>query len=171
MGLFSPSAFRVAINSFKKRLARLFHLTATCHFPTPTTVARAIAAPLSAILSLRMESVSSTHHSNSPAACPPRSFQNFSRPDVRRVVMVGSGGLSIGQAGEFDYSGSQAMKALREEGIDAVPINPNIATWQTSHHLVSEVYFLPISVDYCCICPRKERPDGILLTFGGQTSA
>jgi carbamoyl-phosphate synthase large subunit len=70
------------------------------------------------------------------------------RPDVQKVVVVGSGGLSIGQAGEFDYSGSQAMKALREEGVDAVLINPNIATWQTSHQLASEVYFLPITVDY-----------------------
>jgi len=84
--------------------------------------------------------------------------------------MVGSGGLSIGQAGEFDYSGSQAMKALREEGIDAVLINPNIATWQTSHQLASEVYFLPISVDYVAYVLEKERPDGILLTFGGQSA-
>jgi carbamoyl-phosphate synthase large subunit len=92
------------------------------------------------------------------------------RPNVRKVVMVGSGGLSIGQAGEFDYSGSQAMKALREEGIDAVLINPNIATWQTSHQLASEVYFLPISVDYVAYVLEKERPDGILLTFGGQSA-
>jgi carbamoyl-phosphate synthase large subunit len=61
---------------------------------------------------------------------------------------VGSGGLSIGQAGEFDYSGSQAMKALREEGVEAVLVNPNIATWQTSHQLASEVYFLPVTPDY-----------------------
>ncbi|KZV74009.1 carbamoyl-phosphate synthase [Peniophora sp. CONT] len=92
------------------------------------------------------------------------------RPDVRKVVMVGSGGLSIGQAGEFDYSGSQAMKALREEGIDAVLVNPNIATWQTSHQLASQVYFLPISVDYVAYVLEKERPDGILLTFGGQSA-
>lgn len=92
------------------------------------------------------------------------------RPDVQKVVVVGSGGLSIGQAGEFDYSGSQAMKALREEGIDAVLINPNIATWQTSHQLASEVYFLPITVDYVAYVLEKERPDGILLTFGGQSA-
>lgn len=92
------------------------------------------------------------------------------RPDVQKVVVVGSGGLSIGQAGEFDYSGSQAMKALREEGVDAVLINPNIATWQTSHQLASEVYFLPITVDYVAYVLEKERPDGVLLTFGGQSA-
>lgn len=92
------------------------------------------------------------------------------RPDVRKVVIVGSGGLSIGQAGEFDYSGSQALKALREEGVDAVLINPNIATWQTSHQLASEVYFLPITADYVAYVLEKERPDGVLLTFGGQSA-
>lgn len=92
------------------------------------------------------------------------------RPDVKKVVVVGSGGLSIGQAGEFDYSGSQALKALHEEGVDAVLINPNIATWQTSHQLASEVYFLPVTVDYVAYVLEKERPDGILLTFGGQSA-
>lgn len=92
------------------------------------------------------------------------------RPDVKKVVVIGSGGLSIGQAGEFDYSGSQAMKALREEGIEAVLVNPNIATWQTSHQLASEVYFLPITADYIAYVLEKERPDGILLTFGGQSA-
>ncbi|KAF7321587.1 Carbamoyl-phosphate synthase [Mycena kentingensis (nom. inval.)] len=92
------------------------------------------------------------------------------RPDVQKVVMVGSGGLSIGQAGEFDYSGSQALKALSEEGVNAVLINPNIATWQTSHQLASEVYFLPITADYVAYVLEKERPDGILLTFGGQSA-
>ncbi|KAI0343726.1 carbamoyl-phosphate synthase [Trametopsis cervina] len=92
------------------------------------------------------------------------------RPNVRKVLIVGSGGLSIGQAGEFDYSGSQALKALREEGVDAVLINPNIATWQTSHELASEVYFLPITADYVAYVLEKERPDGILLTFGGQSA-
>ncbi|KAH8103741.1 hypothetical protein DFH11DRAFT_1767860 [Phellopilus nigrolimitatus] len=92
------------------------------------------------------------------------------RPDVRKVVIVGSGGLSIGQAGEFDYSGSQVLKALREEGVDAVLINPNIATWQTSHQLASEVYFLPITADYVAYALEKERPDGILLTFGRQSA-
>ncbi|KAF8320500.1 carbamoyl-phosphate synthase [Clavulina sp. PMI_390] len=92
------------------------------------------------------------------------------RPKVSKVLVVGSGGLSIGQAGEFDYSGSQAMKALREEGVEAILINPNIATWQTSHELASEVYFLPITADYVAYVLEKERPDGILLTFGGQSA-
>ncbi|KAH8828219.1 carbamoyl-phosphate synthase [Flagelloscypha sp. PMI_526] len=92
------------------------------------------------------------------------------RPDVKRVVVVGSGGLSIGQAGEFDYSGSQALKALSEQGVEAVLINPNIATWQTSHQLAAEVYFLPVTPDYVAYVLEKERPDGILLTFGGQSA-
>jgi len=99
-----------------------------------------------------------------------RVLPKLKRPDVRKVVIVGSGGLSIGQAGEFDYSGSQALKALREEGVDAVLINPNIATWQTSHQLASEVYFLPVTVDYVAYVLEKERPDGVLLTFGGQSA-
>lgn len=99
-----------------------------------------------------------------------RVLPKLRRPDVRKVVIVGSGGLSIGQAGEFDYSGSQALKALKEEGVDAVLINPNIATWQTSHQLASEVYFLPVTVDYVAYVLEKERPDGVLLTFGGQSA-
>ena len=92
------------------------------------------------------------------------------RVDAKKVVLVGSGGLSIGQAGEFDYSGSQAIKALRESGIETVLINPNIATIQTSHELASEVYFLPITPDYVAYVLEKERPDGVLLTFGGQSA-
>ncbi|KIY68089.1 carbamoyl-phosphate synthase [Cylindrobasidium torrendii FP15055 ss-10] len=92
------------------------------------------------------------------------------KPDVKKVVVVGSGGLSIGQAGEFDYSGSQALKALSEEGVQAVLINPNIATWQTSHQLAHEVYFIPVTADYVAYVLEKERPDGILLTFGGQSA-
>lgn len=99
-----------------------------------------------------------------------RVLPKIARPDVHKVVIVGSGGLSIGQAGEFDYSGSQALKALREEGVNAVLINPNIATWQTSHQLASEVYFLPITPDYVAYVLEKERPDGVLLTFGGQSA-
>ncbi|KAH9006135.1 carbamoyl-phosphate synthase [Lactarius hatsudake] len=168
MGLFAP--FRVAVNSLKKRPARFFHLSATCRFPAPTTVARAIAAPsVGDFVPQDGERVL-----NSPSELARRLsakvLPKLPRADVRKVVMVGSGGLSIGQAGEFDYSGSQAMKALREEGIDAVLINPNIATWQTSHQLASEVYFLPISVDYVAYVLEKERPDGILLTFGGQSA-
>ena len=86
------------------------------------------------------------------------------------MLLVGSGGLSIGQAGEFDYSGSQAIKALRESGIETILINPNIATIQTSHHLASQIYFLPISPEYVAYVLEKERPDGVLLTFGGQSA-
>lgn len=86
-----------------------------------------------------------------------------------KVLIIGSGGLSIGQAGEFDYSGSQAIKALREESIQTVLINPNIATVQTSKGLADKVYFLPLLPSYVEQVIRSERPDGVLLTFGGQT--
>ncbi|TRY86955.1 hypothetical protein DNTS_000646 [Danionella cerebrum] len=89
----------------------------------------------------------------------------FVRP--RKVLVLGSGGLSIGQAGEFDYSGSQAIKALKEENIQTILINPNIATVQTSKGLADKVYFLPITPEYVT---QNERPDGVLLTFGGQTA-
>ena len=88
----------------------------------------------------------------------------------RKVLLLGSGGLSIGQAGEFDYSGSQAIKALKEEGIETVLINPNIATVQTSPGLADKVYFLPITPDFVTQVIKCERPDGVLLTFGGQTA-
>ncbi|XP_075770611.1 multifunctional protein CAD isoform X2 [Pelodiscus sinensis] len=88
----------------------------------------------------------------------------------RKVLILGSGGLSIGQAGEFDYSGSQAIKALKEENIQTVLINPNIATVQTSKGLADKVYFLPITPEYVTQVIKNERPDGILLTFGGQTA-
>uniref|UniRef100_T1JFX5 Uncharacterized protein n=1 Tax=Strigamia maritima TaxID=126957 RepID=T1JFX5_STRMM len=88
----------------------------------------------------------------------------------KKVLILGSGGLSIGQAGEFDYSGSQAIKALREEKIQTVLINPNIATVQTSKGLADTVYFLPITEHYVEEVIKSERPDGILLTFGGQTA-
>lgn len=92
------------------------------------------------------------------------------RTVVRKVVLLGSGGLSIGQAGEFDYSGSQAIKALKEEGIETVLINPNIATVQTSTDLADTVYFLPVTPDFVTDVLEKERPDGILISFGGQTA-
>ncbi|CAG5127998.1 unnamed protein product, partial [Candidula unifasciata] len=88
----------------------------------------------------------------------------------KKVLILGSGGLSIGQAGEFDYSGSQAIKALKEENIHTVLINPNIATVQTSRGLADKVYFLPITPDYVTQVIKCERPDGVLLTFGGQTA-
>ncbi|MBN1155523.1 carbamoyl-phosphate synthase (glutamine-hydrolyzing) large subunit [candidate division KSB1 bacterium] len=89
---------------------------------------------------------------------------------VTKVLIIGSGAIKIGQAGEFDYSGSQAIKALREEGIKTVLINPNIATIQTSEHLADKVYFLPITPYFVERVIEKERPDGILLSFGGQTA-
>ncbi|KAF2277390.1 aspartate carbamoyltransferase [Westerdykella ornata] len=92
------------------------------------------------------------------------------RVNVKKVLVLGSGGLSIGQAGEFDYSGSQAIKALKEEGIYTVLINPNIATIQTSKGLADKVYFLPVNADFVRKVIQKERPDGIYVTFGGQTA-
>ncbi|KAI9547318.1 hypothetical protein NQZ68_018542 [Dissostichus eleginoides] len=88
----------------------------------------------------------------------------------RKVLILGSGGLSIGQAGEFDYSGSQAIKALKEENVQTVLINPNIATVQTSKGLADKVYFLPLTAEYVTQVIKNERPDGVLLTFGGQTA-
>jgi carbamoyl-phosphate synthase/aspartate carbamoyltransferase len=90
--------------------------------------------------------------------------------DVKKVLVLGSGGLSIGQAGEFDYSGSQAIKALKEEGIYTVLINPNIATIQTSKGLADKVYFLPVTADFVRKVIVHERPDAIYVTFGGQTA-
>ncbi|MFH1133343.1 MAG: carbamoyl-phosphate synthase (glutamine-hydrolyzing) large subunit [Nanoarchaeota archaeon] len=87
-----------------------------------------------------------------------------------KVLILGSGGLTIGQAGEFDYSGSQAIKALKQEGITTVLVNPNIATIQTSKGFADEVYFLPITKDFVEQVIEKEKPDGILLSFGGQAA-
>merc|ERR1719210_2642458 len=96
---------------------------------------------------------------------------NYSLPVHRRKVLVlGSGGLTIGQAGEFDYSGSQAIKALRESGVQSILMNPNIATVQTSSGYADRVYFLPVNVDFVAQVIKRERPDGILCTFGGQTA-
>ncbi|KAH8594453.1 hypothetical protein B0O99DRAFT_624991 [Bisporella sp. PMI_857] len=92
------------------------------------------------------------------------------RVSVKKVLVLGSGGLSIGQAGEFDYSGSQAIKALKEEGIYTVLINPNIATIQTSKGLADKVYFLPVTAEFVEKVIRHERPDAIYVTFGGQTA-
>ena len=89
---------------------------------------------------------------------------------VKKVLLLGSGGLKIGQAGEFDYSGSQALKALREEGIKTILINPNIATIQTSEGMADATYFLPVTPEYVRQVIEKELPDGLLLSFGGQTA-
>ncbi len=89
---------------------------------------------------------------------------------LKKVLVLGSGALKIGQAGEFDYSGSQALKALREEGISSVLVNPNIATIQTSEGIADKVYFQPVTPHFVTEIIKKERPDGILLAFGGQTA-
>ncbi|XP_076129515.1 multifunctional protein CAD isoform X1 [Alosa pseudoharengus] len=106
-----------------------------------------------------------TEHLAFPGSPDPDAFV---RP--HKVLILGSGGLSIGQAGEFDYSGSQAIKALKEENVQTVLINPNIATVQTSKGLADKVYFLPITLEYVTQVIKNERPDGVLLTFGGQTA-
>lgn len=151
------------------RLSRALHTSRIC-LATPTNPLRAVAAP--AVGNYTPGSTENVLNSPSELArkISAKVLPKMPRPNVQKVVVVGSGGLSIGQAGEFDYSGSQALKALHEEGVDAVLINPNIATWQTSHQLASEVYFLPITADYVAYVLEKERPDGILLTFGGQSA-
>ena len=90
--------------------------------------------------------------------------------NIAKVLILGSSALKIGEAGEFDYSGSQAIKALKEESVETILINPNIATNQTSAHLADKVYLLPIDPYFVEQVIRKERPDGILLSFGGQTA-
>ncbi|MCI0611609.1 carbamoyl phosphate synthase large subunit, partial [bacterium] len=88
----------------------------------------------------------------------------------QKIIILGSSALKIGEAGEFDYSGSQAIKALKQENIATILINPNIATIQTSEHLADNVYFLPVNPYFVEKVIQKERPDGILLGFGGQTA-
>jgi carbamoyl-phosphate synthase large subunit len=92
------------------------------------------------------------------------------KPKWKKILLLGSGAIRIGQAGEFDYSGSQAIKALKEEGIKTILVNPNIATIQTSEYLADKVYFLPVAACFVEKVIQKERPDGILLGFGGQTA-
>lgn len=92
------------------------------------------------------------------------------KDEIKKVLLLGSGALKIGEAGEFDYSGSQALKALREEGIFTVLINPNIATVQTSEKIADKIYFLPVTPKFVERVIDRERPDGILLSFGGQTA-
>ncbi|TCD64558.1 carbamoyl-phosphate synthase (glutamine-hydrolyzing) cpa2 [Steccherinum ochraceum] len=161
---------RCLVNPRPLTSTRHLHISAARHALRPTRPVQAIAR--AAVGSYGNEE--GEHVLNSPSELArkisAKVLPKLPRPDVRKVLIVGSGGLSIGQAGEFDYSGSQALKALREEGVDAVLINPNIATWQTSHQLASEVYFLPITPDYVAYVLEKERPDGILLTFGGQSA-
>ncbi|XP_071835826.1 multifunctional protein CAD-like isoform X2 [Apostichopus japonicus] len=106
---------------------------------------------------------------NTRLAYSPTLYTPTAEDQPKKVLILGSGGLSIGQAGEFDYSGSQAIKALKEESIQTILINPNIATVQTSKGMADRVYFLPITPKYVSQVLECERPDGILLTFGGQT--
>lgn len=89
---------------------------------------------------------------------------------MKKLLILGSGALKIGEAGEFDYSGSQAIKALKEHNIKTVLINPNIATIQTSEEFADTVYFLPVTPYFVEEVIKKEKPDGILLSFGGQTA-
>lgn len=89
---------------------------------------------------------------------------------LKKIIILGSGALKIGEAGEFDYSGSQAIKAIKEDGIKTILVNPNIATIQTSKFLADIVYFLPITDYFVEKIIAKEKPDGILLSFGGQTA-
>ncbi|EJF57510.1 carbamoyl-phosphate synthase [Dichomitus squalens LYAD-421 SS1] len=153
------------------RFTRQFHVSHARRALAPTRPVRAVAR---AAVGSYGQQDDEEHVLNSPSELArkisAKVLPKIPRPDVSKVLIVGSGGLSIGQAGEFDYSGSQALKALCEEGVDAVLINPNIATWQTSHQLASEVYFLPVTADYVAYVLEKERPDGILLTFGGQSA-
>lgn len=121
-----------------------------------------------------MKSVASVEALATPVTFPGGSIEEndkaHPRVTVKKVLVLGSGGLSIGQAGEFDYSGSQAIKALKQEGIYTVLINPNIATIQTSKGLADKVYFLPVNADFVRKVIKYERPDGIYCTFGGQTA-
>src|SRR3989442_5797698 len=91
-------------------------------------------------------------------------------PRFEKVLVLGSGALKIGEAGEFDYSGSQAIKALKDEGIRTILVNPNIATIQTSDHLADEIYFLPVNAQFVSKVIEKERPTGIMVAFGGPTA-
>ena len=94
----------------------------------------------------------------------------MSKIQPKKIILLGSSALKIGEAGEFDYSGSQAIKAFKEEGIKVVLVNPNIATIQTSEHLADEVYFVPVTPAEVKKVIEKEKPDYIALSFGGQTA-
>src|SRR5207249_5462170 len=100
----------------------------------------------------------------------PMTKQNLNIKKYKKILILGSGALKIGQAGEFDYSGSQAIKALKEEGIKTVLVNPNIATIQTSERLADRIYFLPVTPEFVEQVIERERPDALMLSFGGQTA-
>ena len=107
---------------------------------------------------------------NGEPACATTEAESTERPVIKKVLLLGSGALKIGEAGEFDYSGSQALKAMREEGIETILINPNIATVQTSEGVADKIYYLPVTPYFVERVIQKERPQGILLAFGGQTA-
>jgi carbamoyl-phosphate synthase / aspartate carbamoyltransferase len=117
-----------------------------------------------------MVNTGTVHPISMPGGTKVENERRTPRVDVRKVLILGSGGLSIGQAGEFDYSGSQAIKALKEEGVYTVLVNPNIATIATSKGLADKVYFLPVTPDFVRKIIKYEKPDGIYVTFGGQTA-
>ena len=126
---------------------------------------RACSVELSSVLSCQIERAQLNNR-----ACQIEQSDVPNQKTVRKVLLLGSGALKIGQAGEFDYSGAQALKALKEEGIHSVLINPNIATVQTSKDVADTVYFQPVTPEFVERVIEKERPDGILLSFGGQTA-
>ena len=152
---------------------RAFH-SRLCQEPRITTVTQKLVAParprwqsFNTSGPLRItgeEAPSAKAYINSSVIAGAKNLVN-----VKKVLVIGSGGLSIGQAGEFDYSGSQALKALREANVKSVLMNPNIATIQTDHKLADEVYYLPVTPEYVTYVIEREQPDGVLLTFGGQT--
>ena len=107
---------------------------------------------------------------NGQPACVLPAAESTERPAIKKVLLLGSGALKIGEAGEFDYSGSQALKAMREESIETILINPNIATVQTSEGVADKIYYLPVTPYFVERIIQKERPQGILLAFGGQTA-
>jgi carbamoyl-phosphate synthase / aspartate carbamoyltransferase len=125
---------------------------------------------LSAVVNCAADSSLLTRPITFPGGTATENERLHPRVHAKKVLVLGSGGLSIGQAGEFDYSGSQAIKALKEEGIYTVLINPNIATIQTSKGLADKVYFLPVNADFVRKVILYERPDAIYVTFGGQTA-
>src|SRR6056297_450971 len=108
--------------------------------------------------------------SNDRSVHPSNKYRDNMTEKINKVLILGSGALKIGEAGEFDYSGSQALKALREEGVRTVLINPNIATVQTSTEIADKIYFLPVTPFFVEEIIKKEKPQGILLAFGGQTA-
>ena len=126
---------------------------------------RACSVEQSSVLSCQIERAQLNNR-----ACSVEQSSVLNQKTVRKVLLLGSGALKIGQAGEFDYSGAQALKALKEEGVHSVLINPNIATVQTSKDVADTVYFQPVTPEFVERVIEKERPDGILLSFGGQTA-